>query len=570
MKAHPDSFDRKSAAAFLRPMVLGLVMLNLLVAATTAWLLYESRIQYDVRVEGETRNLARVLEQSIDGVVDRVDLALLAVVDEAQQQLAAGAIDAPALNAYIARQFERQPELNALRVSDAKGLVRYGIGAKDPSSPVIVSDRGYFRSLRDDPGAGLVFSQPVMGQISGQRVIALARRIQRPDGAFGGVAYAAIPVEYFYKMFSAIDIGENGAITLRSGELTIVARYPDMSGTGSSIGSKVASREFKELVEAGSAAGTYAVQAGFDQVERIYSFRRIGPHPWIIIVGLAKQDYLATWRGEVVERAASAGLFAVVSVLWAWLFYRGWVRRGFADRLEHQVNERTAQLRAMAIELSLVEERERQGLAQDLHDGLGQTLAIAKLRLSALEPPQEEECQFSAELKQEIASIEALLDEANRTVRSLSLHMSPPVLRDLGLASSLQWLADEMHRSYGLRVNLHLDQLPDQLDEHVLTLVFRATRELLINVARHACVDVADVAASCEDGHLVIVVSDSGAGFDPANVLHPSTKGGYGLFSVRERINYIGGDVQIDASPGDGTVVVLTVPLTLKRQETST
>jgi len=370
--------------------VVGVLLLNLLVAATTAMLLYESRTQYDDRATGETRNLARVLEQYVDGVVDKVDLALLGVVDEAQKQLASGGIDGPALNAYIARQFERQPDINALRVADSKGIVRYGTGTKNPSLPVITNDRPYFVRLRDDPNAGLVFSKPVLGRISGKWVIALARRIQRPDGTFGGVVYGAIEVEHFYKMFSAIDIGENGAITLRDSELTIVARYPEPSGTGASIGSKVASREFRELIQGGSMAGTYTVQAGFDQVERVYSYRKIGGHPLVIIVGLANKDYLAPWRGEVIERVAYAALFALVSVLWAWLFYRGWARRAFAERLEHQVQERTAQLRAMAIELTLVEERERQGLAQDLHDGLGQTLAIAKLKLSALESPHGE------------------------------------------------------------------------------------------------------------------------------------------------------------------------------------
>ena len=170
-------------------------------------------------------------------MVAKVDLARLGVVDEAQKQLAAGAIDGAALNAYIAQQFKRQPDINALRVADAKGTVLYGTGARNPSLPVITSDRQYFVRLRDDPNAGLVFSKPVLGRISGKWVIALARRIQRPDGSFAGVVYGAIEVERFYKMFSAIDIGENGAITLRDGELAIVARYPEPSTTGSSIGS---------------------------------------------------------------------------------------------------------------------------------------------------------------------------------------------------------------------------------------------------------------------------------------------------------------------------------------------
>ncbi|MCX7172925.1 MAG: histidine kinase [Proteobacteria bacterium] len=568
MKAPSTFTDRHPAAGFMKPMAVGVVLFNLLVVTATLLLLYESRTQYDERAAGETSNLARVLEQYLDGAVGKLDLALQSVADEAQMQLAAGAIDGAALNGFITRQFERQSDLDSLRVTDVQGNILYGIGV-NPSSRVIVADRDYFIRLRDDPSEGLVFSKPVLGRISGKWVVILARRIKRPDGSFGGVVYAPIAVEHFQKIFSTIAIGENGAITLRDVDLSIIARFPEPSGTGSSIGSKAASREFQQLMQAGSVAGTYTVRAGYDQVERVYSYRKIGRYPLVIIVGLANKDYLGPWRGEAIERVTYAGLFAAISIIWAWMFYRGWARRAFADRLEHQVQERTVQLRAMATELTMVEERERQTLAQDLHDGLGQTLAIAKLKLSALEPPHED-CLFPEELKQEITAIEALIDDANKTVRSLSLQLSPPVLRDLGLGASLEWLADEMHRSYGLRVNLHLGDLARPLDENVLNLVFRATRELLINVARHAFVDSADVTATYEEDHLVISVTDSGAGFDAQQGSMPSAKGGFGLFSVRERIHFIGGDVQIDTSPGDGTIVVLMVPLKVKYQETRT
>ncbi|MCX7170411.1 MAG: PAS domain S-box protein [Proteobacteria bacterium] len=228
--------------------------------------------------------------------------------------------------------------------------------------------------------------------------------------------------------------------------------------------------------------------------------------------------------------------------------------------LEQQVRERTAQLRAMAIELTMAEERERHVVAQDLHDSLGQTLAVAKLKLSALEPPQQD-TPANIHLQREVKEIESLLDDANHAMRSLSLQLSPPVLHELGLVPALEWLADEMLRSFRLRVSVNDDGLPKPLDEHELKAVFRATRELLINVAKHARADSAEVEATRGEDHLVLSVADSGIGFDVRNTTVPSAKGGYGLFSVRERIDFMGGNVQIDSSPGNGTVVVMTVPL---------
>jgi signal transduction histidine kinase len=230
------------------------------------------------------------------------------------------------------------------------------------------------------------------------------------------------------------------------------------------------------------------------------------------------------------------------------------------DWLERQVLERTAQLRAMAVDLTAAEERERHSVAQDLHDGLGQILAVAKLKHSALDFRQQPESSGKS-LPQEVKEIEALLGQANHTMRSLSLQLSPPVLRELDLLAALHWLADEVERSFGLRVNLSDDGSPKPLDENMLKVVFRAARELLINAAKHSQADAVDVEALCEDGHLVLSVADTGVGFSLRSVPPPSARGGYGLFSVRDRLGFIGGTVQIDSSPGNGTVVVIRVPL---------
>lgn len=222
---------------------------------------------------------------------------------------------------------------------------------------------------------------------------------------------------------------------------------------------------------------------------------------------------------------------------------------------EKKLHANNALLRSMTMELTRIEEREWRNVAQELHDGMGQTLAIAKLKLSALN------CACDCNLKQEISEIEAMMDQSNLAVRSLSLQLSPPVLREHSLANALKWLADEMQRSYGLNISLHTGNLPGQLDETLLNPIFRATRELLINVIKHSGVNSANLDAICEDGNLVVSVTDNGVGFNMHRRMEPSAKGGYGLFSIRERIMLIGGDVQIDSSPGDGVVAVITVPL---------
>jgi len=229
------------------------------------------------------------------------------------------------------------------------------------------------------------------------------------------------------------------------------------------------------------------------------------------------------------------------------------------QHLEEMVAERTTQLRTLTTELALTEERERRAIAQDLHDDLGQILAVVKLKLTSLEISGEGE--RDADLVQQVKAIEAMVDVANQSVRSLSMQLSPPVLLLSGLVPALYWLAEEMQRSYGLRVRLHDEGPPPLLDEALSSSLFRIVRELLINVSKHAQVDAADVSVSTHEGKLVITVADAGCGFDATQSLTPSGEGGYGLFSVRERLNYISGEMEIDSRPGDGTVVVLTLPL---------
>ncbi|TRZ98818.1 MAG: PAS domain S-box protein [Rhodocyclaceae bacterium] len=228
-------------------------------------------------------------------------------------------------------------------------------------------------------------------------------------------------------------------------------------------------------------------------------------------------------------------------------------------RLEEMVVERTAQLRALAMELAKVEERERRAIAQDLHDDLGQILAVIQIKLTSLEMPDRDTAY--GDLPQRVKEIGALVAHANRSVRSLSAQLSPPVLAQFGLVSALEWLAEEMQRTSNLFVHIHDESQSLLLGETLSSSLFRSVRELLINVSKHARADSAEVSVIADGETLVITVSDDGIGFDAKQSLMPSADGGYGLFSIRERLNSIGGTIQIDSQPGDGTVVIVTLPL---------
>jgi light-regulated signal transduction histidine kinase (bacteriophytochrome) len=228
--------------------------------------------------------------------------------------------------------------------------------------------------------------------------------------------------------------------------------------------------------------------------------------------------------------------------------------RIIAEELEKRVAQRTLQLRALSADLEAVEDRERRQIAQDLHDDLGQILAAARIRLTGL-------CQHqAADVAETALQVDSLLNRANNAIRSLAAQLAPDVLHELGLSPALEWLAEEIEGTFGIKVTVRDDGRPKPLAQAVRSILYRAVRELLINVAKHAQTDSAAVEALCQAEHVVVTVSDPGVGYDAA-----AAPGGarrrLGLIGMRERMSHIGGTVILRSVPGAGTTAVLTAPL---------
>jgi light-regulated signal transduction histidine kinase (bacteriophytochrome) len=233
--------------------------------------------------------------------------------------------------------------------------------------------------------------------------------------------------------------------------------------------------------------------------------------------------------------------------------------RSMAEELERRVTERTEQLRLLASDLEAAEDRERRQVARDLHDDLGQTLAAARIRLAVLcEDPR-------TEVQSKANEVGRLIDDASRSIRSLAAQLAPAVLNELGIGAALDWLGDEIGRIFGLKVTVIDDGSPKLLDQDARSIVYRAARELLINVAKHAGTDAATIASETRGNQLRVRVSDRGKGYVPGAVAAGSPRG-LGLISVRERLSLIGGTAEIGPNPGGGTLGVLTVPLSRDRE----
>ena len=221
--------------------------------------------------------------------------------------------------------------------------------------------------------------------------------------------------------------------------------------------------------------------------------------------------------------------------------------------LEERVAERTTQVRTLARELTQVETRERERLADILHDDLQQTLAAARMRVKMAMSRPEGAAEVLAQADEHIA-------EAIERSRCLAVEVSSGVVRELGFDGALHWLGEHMAERHGLSVEVTTSEVTDLGDPDVEALVFRVVRELLFNVVKHAGADSATVCASRNgDGELCVTVSDTGRGFRVEAAT--ANSGGFGLSSVRGHVEMLGGTCAICSEPGEGTQVTMAFPI---------
>ncbi|MGD0518591.1 MAG: MEDS domain-containing protein [Thermoguttaceae bacterium] len=225
--------------------------------------------------------------------------------------------------------------------------------------------------------------------------------------------------------------------------------------------------------------------------------------------------------------------------------------------LHRALEHRAAQLQSLASELTLTEQRERRRLAQLLHDHLQQLLYAARLSVTTL---RRRVC--NKDLQNLIQHLDTLLGQCIEESRSVTMELSPPILYDAGLAPALEWLSRQMRLNYGLLVEVETDAEAEPETEDIKVLLFQSVRELLFNVVKHAGAQSATIKMSLTpDRQVRIDVVDKGVGFNAEHVHAGGDRmGGFGLFSIRERLEQMGGRLEVHAAAGKGTRASIFAP----------
>ena len=212
-----------------------------------------------------------------------------------------------------------------------------------------------------------------------------------------------------------------------------------------------------------------------------------------------------------------------------------------------------AALRKLASELVMAEERERKRIAGVLHDEVAQTLAAAKMRIDMLKGTPSDQEQTLKEAK-------ALLVQSIQETRALMTDIGNPLLFDMGLKTACESLADRLMERHPVRIICDIRDAFKYVNPDVKTILYQLIRELLNNVVKHSQAQNAHVLLDMENGYFQVKVTDDGVGFDPRTLGVPTIEGGFGLYSIRERLIAIDGSLRIESAPGTGTIVTAILP----------
>jgi PAS domain S-box-containing protein len=223
-----------------------------------------------------------------------------------------------------------------------------------------------------------------------------------------------------------------------------------------------------------------------------------------------------------------------------------------------RVHER--QLRVLASELSLTEERERKRIAGELHDHACQSLVLARMRLDELL------ATMTDARAEAFRGISSTLNETIESVRELTFDLSSPTLYKFGLEAALEELLDDkFHGQRDVEYAFSDDHQPKPLTDDVRILLFQCVREVLINIVKHARAHRMDLDIRRSEDSIRITVTDDGVGFDVEGAFSlPARHRGFGLFNIKERLDYVGGTLEIDSRPGEGSRFALVAPLNME------
>jgi len=546
-----------------------ILLISCLAVLGLAWIsLSRSRAHYQERAETAAQNLCTVLADNLSTSYEKIDLAVLEAKDELERQLASGRLNPPRLEACIRTLRHRVPVLHALRTVNADGIVEHG--DLPPGPPVSLADRAYFQRLKTDPSAGLVFSKPLQGRVTAIWTVMLARRIDRPDGSFGGIVYGSIDLDKLGARFASLSIGKEGIIELRDVDLEPIVGH----GKARSRTERSALLPILGELQAKRAAPLTYTSTANNGAEHIYASSRLQPYGQYLSVGLGSREVFEPWRRELHQVLGFVLTFLLLVGASAGMAYRAWLRhQSDSERISNR-EILLAEANTRLLDLNHQKDHFLRIVAHDLRNPLSGIVLATELLEEEIELGQVGGIVRS--IRRESMEMQSLIERFLDIARIDSGDIKPEPEQMELVALAHQIAASHQAKNHPKNISFEVQCPASEVDIHADPRFVREVLDNLVSNAAKFSPSGSTVTMRIEAGQREVVfsVEDQGPGLSSedrakafgrfvtlsARPTAGEKSTGLGLNIVKHLVDAMGGRIWIDSVPGQGAAFRVALP----------